>query len=51
MLQSIATLSVNKVAKKLETSAEHDRNACPEGSLLLMHGKTWWSIQEICFSV
>ena len=51
MFQSIVTLSlsVNKVAKARETSAERDRNACREGSLLLMRGKTWRSIPGICF--
>ena len=43
------SLSVNKVAKARETSAERDRNACREGSLLLVRGKTWRSIPGICF--
>ena len=41
------TLSVSK--KKREMSAERDRNACRKGSLNLARGKTWRSIQEICF--
>ena len=51
MFQSIATLplSVNKVARARETSAERDPNACREGSLLLVRGKTGRSIQGICF--
>ena len=38
------SLSVNKVARARETSAERHRNACREGSLLLVRGKTWRSI-------
>ena len=54
MFQSIATLSlsvlsVNKVAKARAMSAVRDRNACREGSLLLVHGKTWRSLQGTCF--
>ena len=33
------SLSVNKVAKARETSAERDRNACREGSLLLVRSR------------
>jgi len=55
MLQSIATcwplLCVNEKGKtnlvnSSRTSAEGDHNACWEGSLHLVHGKTWRSIQD-----
>ena len=51
MFQLIATLSLSiKLQKRVrEMSAERDRNACREGSLLLVRGKTWQSIQGICF--
>ena len=51
MFQSIDTLSLSiKLQKHVrETSAERDRNAYREGSLLLVRGKTWRSIQGICF--
>ena len=39
-------VSIN-LKKKRETSAERDRNACREGSLHLVRGKTWRSIQGL----
>ena len=55
MLQSIATCwpllplnekSRNNLVTSSRKRAERDRNACREGSLHLVRGKTWRSIQD-----
>ena len=50
MLQSIATcwpfLCLNKLVTSSRNVRRTCRNACREGSLHLVRGKTWWSIQD-----
>ena len=36
--------------KSHETSNQHDHNACRKGSLQVIFGKRWWSMQDIFYN-